>query len=221
MLKKKTRVSFDPSPSTSFLSGEEIRARFKHRCLLQDYHELLKETEGKRDRLNKALQKKLKLLAEVKFLTRKYQSFTNIPRVLVKPCRAGKQTCKEVTHPSYPVIETRPNLKERNLKSKQVSAQNSSKLADFNPFKVPLKERNHNTKEASVRNVPKLIDLNQKGEEMEAEVKREPLKIEKLKRSLVAGDEMADDIKFAVCRDMGGSNSGWGTAKFHGKISSL
>ncbi|PKA65481.1 hypothetical protein AXF42_Ash005815 [Apostasia shenzhenica] len=66
MMKKRMRVPMDSAPLTSFLVGEEARARFKHQCLLQDYHELLKETEQKQEKLQKATQRKLKLLAEVK-----------------------------------------------------------------------------------------------------------------------------------------------------------
>lgn len=222
-MKKKIRVSMDPAPSTSFMFGEEARVRFKHQCLLQDYQELLKEIEGKKERLNKALQRKLKLLAEVKFLRKKYQSLSNISRA--KPCRVKKQSCKEITQPFHPVIETKPPLKERNHKSKEVSVQSSPKLADLNQFKVPLKARNRKAKEVSIQCAPKLFDLNQvslpNGEEMELEVKWEPLKIEKLKRSLIEGDAMVNDIKFSVCRDVGSNQSGLGTRKFHGKISSL
>ncbi|KAI0504732.1 hypothetical protein KFK09_015685 [Dendrobium nobile] len=226
MMKRKIRVSVDPGPSSSFLVGEEDRARFKHQCLLQDYQELLKETEGKKERLNKALQRKLKLLAEVKFLSKKYQSFSNIPGVSAKPGRVKRQSCKEVNQPYHPVIGTKPPLKERNLKSKEVSVQSFPKLTDLNRFKVPLKERNRKTNEASVQTAPKLLDLNQvslpNGEEMELDVKWEPLKIDKLKRTFIeGGDAMVDDIKFSVCREIGSSQSGWGTGKFHGKISSL
>lgn len=221
MLKKKIRVSVDPGPSPSFLVGEEARARFKYQCLLQDYQELFKETEGKKERLDKALQRKLKLLAEVKFLTRKFQSLSKIPPVSANPCRMKKQSFKRASHPSLPVIETKPPLKERNLKPKQASVRSS----DLNHLKVPLKERNRKAKEPAAQSAPKLLDLNQvslpNGEEMELEVKWEPLKIGKLKRSLIEGDEMVDNIKFSACRDIGSSQSRWGTGKFHGKISSL
>ncbi|KAL5232181.1 hypothetical protein ABZP36_030957 [Zizania latifolia] len=59
--------------------GEAYRARAKYQDLLQDYEELLKETEAKKKRLHMEKLKKQRLLAEVKFLRRRYKSMLENP----------------------------------------------------------------------------------------------------------------------------------------------
>ncbi|EAZ06308.1 hypothetical protein OsI_28542 [Oryza sativa Indica Group] len=60
--------------------GEEAyRARAKYKNLLQDYKELLEETEAKKKRLQMEKLKKQRLLAEVKFLRKRYKSMSENP----------------------------------------------------------------------------------------------------------------------------------------------
>lgn len=183
-MKKKMRFSMD----------QEAMARLKHRYLLEDYQELLKETEEKRERLQKAMQKKLKLLDEVKFLTKKYQSLANTSKSF--PCKAKKQSYKTLS-PSNQV--TQPPC-------------------TVNKAEIPLKERNCKSKEPSVQTARKLIDLNQvslpNDEEIDAlEVEWENLKMMKLRRCLIEGDVMADDLKLSVCRDIGSVSNQSGKRK--------
>ncbi|KAF0899652.1 hypothetical protein E2562_021351 [Oryza meyeriana var. granulata] len=58
---------------------EAYRARAKYKNLLQDYQELRKETEAKQKRLQMEKLKKQRLLAEVKFLRRRYKSMSENP----------------------------------------------------------------------------------------------------------------------------------------------
>ncbi|KAK8918552.1 hypothetical protein KSP39_PZI020966 [Platanthera zijinensis] len=181
MTKKKIRFSVDPDPSSSSLAGEEAMARFKHQYLFQDYQELLKETKDKKERLQKEMQKKLKLLAEVKFtmncffcrfLRKKYQSLTK-----------SKKQSHRILSPSKQVIRTPPNL-------------------------LPLKERNFKSSEASVPTPRKLIDLNQVSLPNDEETdpfgaEWEDMKMEKLRR--FEASSMADDLKLSVCREIGSS----------------
>lgn len=106
-------------------------ARFKHQYLLQDYQELLKETKDKKERLQKEMQKKLKLLAEVKFLRKKYQSLTKT-----------KRQSHRILSPSKKVIRTPPVLpsKERNFKSIEPSIPTPRKLIDLNQVSLPNDE---------------------------------------------------------------------------------
>ncbi|CAO2187720.1 unnamed protein product [Urochloa humidicola] len=62
-------------------SGEEAayRARLRYQVLLQDYQELLKEAEAKKRRLHMERLSKRKLLAEVKFLRKRYKSLSENP----------------------------------------------------------------------------------------------------------------------------------------------
>ncbi|XP_020584051.1 uncharacterized protein LOC110027078 [Phalaenopsis equestris] len=189
MMKKKTKYFMDPYPSCSFPAGEAAMARLKHQYLFEDYQELLKETVEKRERLQKAMQKKLKLLAEVKFLAKKYESFTKSSKAF--PCKTKKQSLKILFPPNQLIRPPLPPTKAE----------------------LPKKEeRNCKAKEAKVQNARKLIDLNQvslpNDEETDAfEVELEHLKTEKLRRSLLEGNIMADDLKLSACRDIGsGSN---------------
>ncbi|KAK8953180.1 hypothetical protein KSP40_PGU010268 [Platanthera guangdongensis] len=182
MTKKRIRFSVDPDPPSSFLAGEEAMARFKHQNLFQDYQELLKETKDKKERLHKEMQKKHKLLAEVKFtmngffcrfLRKKYQSLTK-----------SKKQSHRILSPSKQVIRTPPDL-------------------------LPLKERNFKSSEASVP-TRKLIDLNQVSLPNDEETdpfgaEREDLKMEKLRR--FEASSMADDLKLSVCREIGSSSN--------------
>ncbi|KAG8087036.1 hypothetical protein GUJ93_ZPchr0010g10947 [Zizania palustris] len=59
--------------------GEADRATAKYKNLLQDYEELLKETEAKKKRLHAEKLKKQRLLAEVKFLRRRFKSVSENP----------------------------------------------------------------------------------------------------------------------------------------------
>ncbi|THU61440.1 hypothetical protein C4D60_Mb07t23300 [Musa balbisiana] len=66
LMKKGKRSAMESSPpSTYYPVSQEAKTRFRHQSLLQDYENLLKETEAKRRKLQKADQKKLKLLAEI------------------------------------------------------------------------------------------------------------------------------------------------------------
>ncbi|XP_074563473.1 uncharacterized protein LOC141820088 [Curcuma longa] len=60
-------------------AGERTMVRLRHRILLQDHEDLVKETEGKRKKLQMANQKKFKLIAEVKFLHKRYKSLLQNP----------------------------------------------------------------------------------------------------------------------------------------------
>ncbi|KAI3701607.1 hypothetical protein L6452_26804 [Arctium lappa] len=68
--KKMKRVAFDSSPHVLY---EDVRARFKHQTLLQDFLELQQETEVARNKLMDLKQKKLTLQAQVRFLRRRHK----------------------------------------------------------------------------------------------------------------------------------------------------
>ncbi|XP_065017214.1 uncharacterized protein LOC135679196 [Musa acuminata AAA Group] len=92
MTKKMRKITKETSPSTSCSSfGDDARQRFKHQSLLQDYMELLKETEAKKKKLQETRLKKLQLLAEVRFLRRKYKTFSENPSQGI-PFRLKKQS---------------------------------------------------------------------------------------------------------------------------------
>ncbi|KAI3997913.1 hypothetical protein MKX01_036815 [Papaver californicum] len=87
MLKRKMKGVPIESSSSPFSYDEESRNRFnKHQSLIQDFNELEKETDAMKKKLHKDKQRKLTLLAEVRFLRRRYKFLMrsqspNAPRI--------------------------------------------------------------------------------------------------------------------------------------------
>lgn len=188
VMKKGKRSVMGSSPaSTYYPVTEEARARFRHQSLLQDYEDLLKETEAKRKKLQKANEKKLKLLAEVKFLRRKYRCLSSNPSGKT-PCRLNK---KPQSSPSSLLLTGRPSIPS---------------------FQLPAKDQSFTARDATTPSTAAVIDLNQVslpiGEEMdEYQISLEPAKADRLRKSPMEGDAMANDLKLSICRDVGhGSN---------------
>ncbi|XP_020673551.1 uncharacterized protein LOC110093105 [Dendrobium catenatum] len=186
MMKKKIRVSKDPSSSSTpyFPDGDEARARFKYNSLFQDFQELLQETKEKRDRLEKIVQKKLQLLAEVKFLKRKFQQFSTTQTVqfkLKKQIHRLPSPSGCVAQPKNPVFQTELPLKRRSQKPKQSPAPTSTAMLDLNQVFLPISE------------------------EMEGfEVEPKPLNVDWFKRfSREGGNELFNDSMLSICQDSG------------------
>lgn len=198
MMKRARRVPLlesSPSSSSYMAAGEEARARFKYQGLLQDYEELVKETEATNRKLQQTKEKKLRLLAEVKFLRRKYKSLSDNPSQ-VTPCRLKKQSRKmpstsvSIYEPLNPIVQS----------------------------EVPIKERNNRVMEAAAPSTSAVIDLNQvslpNGVEMEEfQVGWEPLKLEKSRRCPIDGERGANDLKLSICRDVGNNSNRVGKRK--------
>ncbi|XP_010912170.1 uncharacterized protein [Elaeis guineensis] len=186
VMKKGKRVAMESSPSsTSFLVGEQARAWFRHQSLLQDYEELLKETEAKRKQLQKAHQRKLKLVAEVKFLRKRY-------RCLLK----------------NPLQKTTYRLKKRSPKIPAQVVYHGRAPNLVTQEEVHHKDRSNIVRDAAVPSTSAVLDLNQvsslNGEEMEEfQVEWEPLKADKLNKCSTEGDLVANDLKLSICRDVG------------------
>ncbi|KAM7477135.1 hypothetical protein LguiB_024378 [Lonicera macranthoides] len=70
MSKKMKGVDLGSSPYGAYV---DAKARFKHQTLMQEYQELHKETEATKGKLEIVKHKKLTLLAEVRFLRRRYK----------------------------------------------------------------------------------------------------------------------------------------------------
>ncbi|XP_010927958.1 uncharacterized protein [Elaeis guineensis] len=185
VMKKGRKVAVEASPSACFLLGEEARAWFRHESLLQDYEELLKETEAKRKQLQKVNQKKLKLLAEVKFLRKRYKCLSKNPlqkttyRLKKRSCKIPSSVLGHGEAPS-PVIQNELHQKDRSYIVREVAVPSTSAVLDLNQASLP------------------------NGEEME-EFQGEPesMKVDKLNKGLTEGDLVANDLKLLICRDVG------------------
>ncbi|XP_008794363.1 uncharacterized protein LOC103710439 [Phoenix dactylifera] len=165
-----------PSSSSYMTAGEEARARFRYEGLLQDYEELVKETEAKKKKLQQIKQKKLGLFAAVKFLRRKYKSLLET-QSQATPYRLKKQTRKmqasvRLCRPPNAVVRSEVPTKHRNQRAMESSAPSTSAVIDLNQISLP------------------------NGEEMEEfHGRSEPLKMEKLKWCGRADD----DLKLPIC----------------------
>lgn len=111
-MKKMKKVVLDSSPSYVF--DEEAKNRFKHQSLMQDFSELEKETEETKKRLQKAKRKQLRLLAEVRFLRRRYKYLLKNP--------SQKTPSERLVQPKLPNSRNQSSLiKERNYREKEAS----------------------------------------------------------------------------------------------------
>lgn len=185
MMKKARMMAMDSSPSSSSLPiGDDARARYKHQALLQDYHELLRETEAKKRKLQKTNDKKLKLKAEVKFLKRKYKSFVSNPS-------------QEIPY----------RLKKLPLPHK-MSSTSVGFVQPHNPTTM------NNPKEAETPSASALFDLNKNAEEMEGiQAEWELPKGEKSKRCSVDGGVVARGLNLPIFKDVGNGSSHVGKRK--------
>ncbi|CAI0394597.1 unnamed protein product [Linum tenue] len=130
-------VGSSPSPyAVAAAAGagyDDPRIRFKHESLMQDYEELLKETEAKRKRLEMMKQRKMTLMAEVRFLRRRFKYLTENQTQNLKP--------------------------EQKLLPSQTTVINKSKKVRKNKG---TNSSNHETPASSRQPAPK-FDLNRKG----------------------------------------------------------
>ncbi|KAG6512262.1 uncharacterized protein LOC121976531 isoform X1 [Zingiber officinale] len=162
--------------------SEEAKARIRHQSLLRDYGDLVEETEAKRKKLQIANQKKLKLLAEVKFLQRRYKSLSQNPS----------------------------GTKQLRLKKKSQSQSLIGQPSNANAFpQLPAKDQRSKLRDADTPSTSALIDLNQvllpigeDTEEYPSSFSVEPMKSDKLRKSLVEDNSVANDLNLSICRDV-------------------
>ncbi|WOL19668.1 hypothetical protein Cni_G28470 [Canna indica] len=193
MGKKARKVSMESSPSAAgYAHGEDARARLRYQYLLQDYEELLKETEAKKRKLQESKQKKPKLLGEVKFLRRRFKS------LLQNPSQTNLYRLKKQIHktpvPSAAIVQP-------------------AKL--HAPNGVLVKGKNQIVAPAAKPRTSMLLDLNQislpSGEEMESEMQMEPPRADTLKRCSINGGQ--NEQKLTICRDVGNNSNRVGKRK--------
>ncbi|KAL8189547.1 hypothetical protein R6Q57_029113 [Mikania cordata] len=216
MSKKMKGVAFDSSSPVSY---EDIRARFKHQTLLQDYLELQQETEAARNKLEAMKQKKLTLEAEVRFLRRRHwflmktRSSTSqqvksydVETIQYRKSKKEKVNSKKLaTLPNLPPI---PNQIQRGkMYSKKKIIIESQPLPVFdldrnvnlpgnNSFLVTQIDQNKSGfsgKAAVVQTRAPIFDLNQISiEEVELQESFEDQR-----------KEQQNDLKLSICRNAG------------------
>ncbi|KAH0707859.1 hypothetical protein KY289_012935 [Solanum tuberosum] len=135
--------------SSSYGVFEDTKTRLKHQTLLQDYKELQKETDGIRHKLEDSKLRKLRLLAEVRFLRQRHKH-------LLQSKSLSPPKGKELV--SLPNVETYPRSRSRD----QVTRKKEVKLNKLPPLPGPKQNgRIQVAKVAVSKNIPD-IHVNQK-----------------------------------------------------------
>ncbi|KAJ4844067.1 hypothetical protein Tsubulata_029260 [Turnera subulata] len=146
-------VAVETSPSRYAAVYEDPRSMLKHRGLMQDYAELFKETEAKRTQLLMMRQKKLTLMAEVRFLRRRYKYLTQ--NQSQNPLM--KQNAAE---PHKVVTKSKKQGKDRNGNG------NDTPLRHLPPrFDLNQKGKIQNEKEPALRTLVPMFDQKQRKKE--------------------------------------------------------
>ncbi|KAA8522856.1 hypothetical protein F0562_009279 [Nyssa sinensis] len=147
MSKKMKGVAFDSSPYGVY---EDAKARFKHQTLIQDYQELQKEAAAVGNKLETMKHRKLTLLAEVRFLRRRY-------KYLLKSRSAKTSQEQELVPPQNFQPKSKKIVKVRIHNKKETTLQKTAPISDLNQ-----KERISGGKQAALRNATPVFDINQK-----------------------------------------------------------
>ncbi|CAD6224955.1 unnamed protein product [Miscanthus lutarioriparius] len=168
--KKRPQQPAAPAKRGSSGSGDRFRT------LWRDYHDLLQETEAKKKRLASTKRRNLALLAEVKFLRRKYQSFL----------KGGSQ------QKHYKL------KKQARYMPSPLGSNKATSLADHGAgTEVPSTSKNPNL-HLNQDSVPNDVGNDCQGQQGHPEV-------EKFDQVGVDEDMMTADVKLSVCRDTGNS----------------
>ncbi|KAM0943416.1 hypothetical protein DsansV1_C13g0121951 [Dioscorea sansibarensis] len=130
-MKKVRKVGMEvlpPFAASASHGGMEARARNnKYHGLLLDYEDLLKEIEAKKNRLQKAQEKKLRLSAEVKFLRRKYKRLS----------RNSSYRLKKPSQKSLPNAALQAEVQSKDRKYQVMEAPSISAVLDLNEAFLP------------------------------------------------------------------------------------
>lgn len=173
MNKKRKGVALDP---LTYGVHEDAKTKFKHQSLMQDYQQLYKEVEVTRNKLKNTKQRKLALLAEVRFLRRRYQHLLknkspNPPqeRRLVQPPRIetklkSNTKSRRIPNKNEATLNHLPQISNRNPKvGDYMRKEAAPQVSNRNPmFDLNQKGTLHSVKETALHNSIPILDLNHK-----------------------------------------------------------
>ncbi|KAL3840664.1 hypothetical protein ACJIZ3_025255 [Penstemon smallii] len=125
---------------------EDAKSRLKHQNLMQDYHDLQKDSNVMRSKLETAKQRKLTLAAEVRFLRRRY-------KYLVETKTMNISQDRKLIQPPNP-LEQNKKIKEQLSKRKEAS---QHRLPPPVP-ELKAKKRRYIGKEVTLPGTPSVID---------------------------------------------------------------
>ncbi|KAJ0266837.1 hypothetical protein HA466_0007650 [Hirschfeldia incana] len=146
---KRTHAGSNPDPL------EDPKVRLRHHSLMQDYQELHMDTEAIRKKLQIMRERKATLVAEVRFLRRRYKHLRQDQPVM------------------QPTVANKGRVRSNGAKKSKTQVSPPNKSSEAETKHVSLPDLNHSaneTKTSFEKRVP-LFDLNQKisGEEEEEE----------------------------------------------------
>ncbi|CAN8273400.1 unnamed protein product [Cochlearia groenlandica] len=185
---------------------------FKHQSLLQDYHELLKETEYKMKKLEMMKQKRFTLMAEVRFLRRRYKDLNQDQTLETSPKKMlTLSESKDFKVPSKPCLKTKNHsFDEAALANANASCDLGKKLnrdreTDVSTNSVSLPDLNGDGN-MPVNNKVSGFDLNEisrEEEEPEVNGEQQHMVAEAMKNAM-RGQGIHDlhgEIKLPICGD--------------------
>ncbi|KDP38693.1 hypothetical protein JCGZ_04046 [Jatropha curcas] len=147
---KGVAAAMESSPSPYSTMYEDRRTRLRHQSLMQDYMELFKETEDQKKKLQTMKQKKLNLMAEVRFLRQRYKYLMQ---------NQSQNPAPEPKHVQRQSLAngTRAVRKDRNYTGNDAAIQRGGPRFDLN-----RKGKIYSEREATLRNPAQDFDLSQK-----------------------------------------------------------
>lgn len=170
LLVRRSKSKKRPRPAAP--AGRDSGSGDRFRALSRDYHELLEDTEAKKNRLASTNRRKLALLAEVKFLRRKYRSFAK---------SASQQTHyklkEQARHIQSPLESSTATTFARHCAGTEVPSTSKNTNFDLNQDSV----------------------MNDAGNDCQGH--RAHLEVETFDQVGVDEDMMTTDVKLSVCRD--------------------
>ncbi|KAG2578196.1 hypothetical protein PVAP13_6NG178300 [Panicum virgatum] len=137
---------FSRAPGPVRGSGEEAyRARLRYQALLHDYQELVKEAQAKKRRLHMERLNKQRLLAEVKFLRKRYKSMSENPSQTIvcrvrnpamRPARRTAAWANDAQHRSIQAIGS--SSRSQLVQWRQDDSPRASPVIDLNEACEPV-----------------------------------------------------------------------------------
>ncbi|XWS70413.1 hypothetical protein CRYUN_Cryun03dG0046000 [Craigia yunnanensis] len=132
---------------------EDQRTRFKHQSLMQDFEDLLKETEAMRKKLKMMKEQKLTLVAEVGFLKRRH-------KFLMQNQSSNTPAERNFVQPLNMVIRSKSNMKDKITTGKEHTLRRLNMMIRS---KSNMKDKITTGKEHTLQRLATGFNLNQKG----------------------------------------------------------
>ncbi|KAE8718893.1 hypothetical protein F3Y22_tig00109987pilonHSYRG00171 [Hibiscus syriacus] len=144
-------VAMENSPYGAY----EDQRRFKHQSLMQDFEDLHRETEAMRKKLMMMKERKLTLLAEVRFLRRRH-------KFLMQNRSSNAVPGRNFVQPRSTVARSKSNVMDNKLTGKEHRMRRLDTQCLATGFDLNQKGKTGNEKETAFIHPCMMFDLNQK-----------------------------------------------------------